>query len=178
CRRGAAASAPQGLPLVLVSQGPPDVDLLYVLDFAHAGPRLPDPIRQSPMQIIRRIIEDHSAGSIDSVSADIADVRTRRLENVIGGVIETGTTVQEVLSTLAPIRGIEAYITIDGRLAFSVLPAPEDGMQPVLELDVYDVYPTGPDRIPGATSRSTLRPPMFGSVADVISIDWPQSRMD
>src|SRR5690606_41564268 len=88
------ASARQGLLLVLVSQGPPDVDLLYVLDFAHTDPRLPDPIRQSPMQIIRRIIEDHSAGSIDSVSADIADVRTRRLENVIGGGFETSATVR------------------------------------------------------------------------------------
>lgn len=172
------SSTLRGLLLVLVSQGTPDVDLLYVLDFATTDPRLPDAIRQSPMQIIRRIIEDHSAGSIDSVSADIADVRTRRLENIVGGVFETSATVQEVLSTLAPICGIEAYITIDGRLAFSVLPAPEDGMQPVLELDAHDVYPTGPDRIPGASARSTLRPPMFGSVADVISIDWPQSRMD
>src|SRR5690606_24143176 len=160
------SSSLRGLLLVLVSQEPPDVDLLYVLDFARSDPSLPDPIRQSPMQIIRRIIEDHSDGSIDPMSAGIADVRTKRLENVVGGVYETGATVQEVLSTLAPICGIEAYITIDGRLAFSVLPAPEDGMQPVLELDTYDVYPTGPDRIPGATSRTTLRPPMFGAVAD------------
>lgn len=129
-----------------------------------------------PARVMAQILDDHSQPlnppfSYDPTSLQRAIDATPRMDGVVAGQFGDAASIEEILSLIAPIAGIETYLGRDNRLHFVTIP---ETLEPTFHLDPYDTFPSGDDRIPGATADLASSPPLFGSTVGKVSINWPQ----
>lgn len=140
----------------------------------------PERSARLPTEILRRVLADHCPGGVSAFDAGtLADAGDglAHLSGALAGLLETETTIGEVLEHVCPAIGLRSWIDVDGVLKFALRDPPRSewkGRAPQFVLEAHDDLPLTTDGMPSWSETLPTDPDDVGSAASHVAIDWPQ----